>query len=159
MKNETIKLLAAQMDAPPDEIIDLDRSLCEHEADMPDSLREALDKTVTECAAILSDETLAFGVKLGYVFTHIARGIASSTGVPQSHVFMGAAKQCLEYERIESIQEAVIDLLEGNIPEIMRDDPPFCPECDSQARWCNHHRCWECPNPTCIHDGEIERGE
>lgn len=158
MKNETIKLLAAQMDAPPDEIIDMDKALCEHEADMPDSLREALDKCVTECGVILADDTLAFGVKMGYVFTHIAQAIARSTGVPQSQVFMGAARQCLEYERIEAIQEAVADLISG-IEGNRHGEAPSCPECDEQARWCIHHECWECPNPACIHDGEIESGE
>jgi hypothetical protein len=155
MNNETIKLLAAQMDAPPDEIIDMDKALCEHESHMPDELREALDKLVTECGAILSDDALSYGVKLGYIFTHIAQGIARSTGVPQSAVFMGAAKQCLEYERIESIQEAVMDLISG----IDRGEAPKCPECEADARWCIHHQMWECPNPICSNEDEIESGE
>jgi len=155
MNNEALRLLAEQMDAAPDEIIDLDKTLCEHEAQMPDRLRDALNKTVTDCAAILSDDTLAFGVKLGYVFTHVAQSIALSTGVPQSSVYMGAAKQCLEYERVEAIQEAVIEMISA----IDSGEAPSCPECESEARWCIHHTRWECPNPLCINDGEIESGE
>jgi hypothetical protein len=79
------------------------------------------------------------------VFTHVAQSIAISTGVPQSQVFMGAARQCLEYERIEAIQEAIMNVVEG----IEGGDVPACPECGERTRYCTHHEQWECYDPTC----------
>jgi hypothetical protein len=169
MNNEVLRILAGQMDAPPDDLLSIDRDFNEREKHMPDEDKEFSDGMIADIRTILNDESLSIGIRLGFVISSCGITISKLAGQLPSHIYKDLYEQSMHQEREHIAGEVArqigqmfgleFQVIPINLDDLDSPDPanaPQCEICDEKGAWCMHHRRWECFNQDCPFVGEIK---